>query len=51
MADEIRLTMLISPELRDKITAMGKAEQRTMMRQAEALIREAIAAREAKVAA
>lgn len=46
--DEVRLTMLVSRELRDRIEAMGKQDGRVMMREAEALIREAIAAREKK---
>lgn len=49
--EEVRLTMLVKRRLRDKIEAMGKRDGRVMMREAEALILEAIASREAKVSA
>lgn len=51
MTAEVRLTMLIDKALRDKIEEMGRKDGRVMMREAEALIREAIAAREARVSA
>jgi hypothetical protein len=44
MAEEARVVVLMQPELRDTLKALGKAQGRVLMRQIEHILKEHVAA-------